>query len=399
MTLPELRILIVEDDPGQRQLVGRMLRALGVHALDEAGDGEQAIRKIQQAVTAPDIVLCDLNMPGMDGLEFLRHLGEQRHDIAVVIISGLSSKLLDSAGRMTRLHGIKLLGVLEKPVSLEQLKQLLLQYQRSEPKHYAPRMPATGFTLDEIREGIRAGQFEPYFQPKVDLKSGKVTGAEALARWNHPQQGVIGPNEYIPKLEKTGNIEDLTFLMLERAALACRLLRESGHALTIAVNLSLISLVDVSLANKITRVVCDAGIKPDNIVLEITESAAMTDNPHALENLVRLRMNGFTLSIDDYGTGYSSLQQLTRIDFGELKIDQSFVHDCADNDSLRIMVESSIEMARKLHVRSVAEGVETKRDWDVLKRMGCDIVQGHYIAKPMDLAAFIGFCAAPHAYA
>jgi len=228
---------------------------------------------------------------------------------------------------------------------------------------------------------------------RLKPRTGRIVGAEVLARWIHPQQGVISPYAFIPLLEESDNIDELTFQMLEKAAISCRSCSDKGLTLTISVNLSLVTLGDTQLAERIIQVVRNAGLDPRYIMLEITESAAMTDVAHALENLARLSMNGFGLSIDDYGTGYSSMQQLTRIPFSELKIDQSFVKDIADNQALRIVVESSIDMAHKLKVKSVAEGVETQQDWDILKRMGCDTAQGYFIAKPMDLASFIGFCA------
>ncbi len=239
--------------------------------------------------------------------------------------------------------------------------------------------------------GIRADQFEPFFQPKVDMKTGRLIGAEALARWIHPDHGVIGPYAFIPPLEQAGNIDDLTFRIPRKSIAAIRTFHDKGLLLTVSVNLSLVSLDDTALADKITRAVLDADMEPQYIVLEITESAAMTNVAPALENLARLCMNGFALSIDDYGTGASNLQQLTRIAFSELKIDQSFVKDLADNNSLRIVVKSSVDMARKLSVRSVAEGVETQRDWDALKAVGCDSVQGYFIAKPMDEKKFGDF--------
>lgn len=290
------------------------------------------------------------------------------------------------------MYGIQLLGAIEKPIMLTHLKELLTKYDNSIKKK--PQLvPSKCFTLEEILHGIRENQFVPFFQPKVDIKTGRIVGSEALARWNHPTHGVIGPNAFISPLEKSGNIDDLTFIMLERSAAECRHLHNNGHLLTVSVNLSLVSLNDPALADRITQTVRGAGIEPQYVVLEITESSAMTNVASALENLARLCMNGFSLSIDDYGTGYSSLQQLTRIAFSELKIDQSFVKDFADNDALRIVVESSIDMAHKLRVKSVAEGVESQQDWDMLKGIGCDTVQGYFIAKPMDARTFHDFVA------
>ncbi len=393
MKANEPNLLVVEDDDFQRGMVVKMLRSLGATSICDAGDGKQALEMIRGANSKPvDIALCDLNMPEMDGLEFLRHLGQEHHNVAIIIISALDHKLLTSVVRMTKMYGLKLLGAIEKPIKQGQLKEMLSKYEHSENKWQQP-ISTESFTLEEILQGIRAKQFEPFFQPKVDLKTGRLVGAEALARWLHPKQGVISPNAFIQLLEQSGNIDELTFLMLEKAAAACRSFHDRGYPLSISVNLSLASLDDSALADKITQVVRNAGLDPRHIIFEITESAAMTDVAHALENLARLCMNGFVLSIDDYGTGYSSLQQLTRIAFSELKIDQSFVRDFADNEALRIVVESSIDMAHKLRVKSVAEGVETQQDWDTLKSVGCDTAQGYFIAKPMNLVSFVEFCA------
>ena len=392
MSFSDLKVMILEDDDFQRDVLVGMLGALGVAAVLSASNGRQALDIVRgpDAETI-DVVLCDLNMPEMDGMEFLRHLGGGGQNIAVMLISALDSKLLASVGRMTQLYGIQLLGAIEKPVLLESLRERLLKYRPSARK--TPQAPAKSFALDEILEGICADQFEPFFQPKVDMKTGRLTGAEALARWIHPDHGVIGPHAFIPALERTGNIDDLTFRMLEKSAAALRVFHDKGNFLTMSVNLSLVSLDDTSLADKITRAVRKPGVDPKFIVLEITESAAMTNVAPALENLARLCMNGFALSIDDYGTGSSNMQQLTRIAFSELKIDQSFVKDFADNKDLRIVVESSIDMAHKLQVKSVAEGVETQRDWDGLKLVGCDTAQGYFIARPMDAMAFHKFVA------
>lgn len=392
MKITDMNLLILEDDDFQRNIMINMLSSLGITSILSANNGKHALDIIRAAGSKSiDVALCDLNMPEMDGMEFLRHLGEVHQDISVILTSGLDSKLLTSVGRMAQMYGIQLLGVIEKPVLLVNLKEHLLKHGNSTRK--VQKAAAKSFALDEILHAIRADQFEPFFQPKVDMKAGRLVGAEALARWIHPDHGVIGPDAFIPQLEQTENIDDLTFRILRKSAAVVRSLHDKGHLLTVSVNLSLVSLDDTALADKISQAVREAGVDPQYIVLEITESAAMTNVAPALENLARLCMSGFALSIDDYGTGSSSLQQLTRIAFSELKIDQSFVKDFADNKTLRIVVESSIDMAHKLLVKSVAEGVETQQDWDALKVVGCDTVQGYFIAKPMDERAFSDFVA------
>jgi EAL domain-containing protein (putative c-di-GMP-specific phosphodiesterase class I)/CheY-like chemotaxis protein len=393
MDAGKLTILVLEDDDFQRKMLVKMLNSLGVINIYEACNGVQALAILNSEDSKViDMAICDINMPEMDGMEFMRHLGAQRCTASIVLLSTLDAALLASIAKMSLAYGINLLEVIEKPIALVQLQKIITHFStpKKTPLKTLPQLP--NFSLDEIISGVRAYEFEPYFQPKVDLKTGKIIGAEALARWIHPEHGVIAPFAFIGLLEQHNKLDELTFIMIEKSVSASQLLKEKGLNITISVNLSLTSLTDVNLADNITKVVRNAGVDASNIIFEVTESAAMTDVAHALENLARLRMNGFGLSIDDYGTGYASMQQLTRIAFTELKIDQSFIKDIIETPAMRIIVESSIEIARKLHYKSVAEGVETKGDWDLLKNMGCDIAQGYYIAKPMNLNAFLEFC-------
>ncbi|WP_202051509.1 EAL domain-containing response regulator [Methylomicrobium sp. RS1] len=390
----ELHFLVVEDDDFQRETLADMLLSMGAKSVRQAGDGKQALEILQaQSAPAVDIVLSDLEMPEMDGMEYFRHMGSHYADISLIIMSALDSALIASVEEMARAYGIRLLGAIEKPVTRSRLQTLIAQHEAVWPKQerVAPSGPAS-FTLEDILDGLRKNQFEPFYQPKVNIASGQIKGVEALARWIHPEHGVIGPYAFIAVLERNGKLDDLTFTILKKAASACRQLHESGHKLSMAVNISLTSLTDTALANRITQVMHEAAVDPRYFILEVTETAAMTDVAHALENLARLRMRGFGLSIDDYGTGYSSMQQISRIAFSELKIDQTFVRSFSDNESLRIIVQSSIDLAHKLRIKCTAEGVETERDWSALKAMRCDLAQGYFIAKPMNLESLLEFC-------
>lgn len=394
MHLQSLNILVVEDDRFQRTIVVEMLRALGLSAVTEVTNGHEALEVLRnQSSQKIDLIFSDLRMPVMDGMEFLRHLSEEAHNIEIVILSAMDKKLLSVVNKLSTLYQIQLLGALEKPITLQKLKDILAKSGKAETMTAPAHVPKSfNFTVEEILDGIRQKQFKPFLQPKVDLKTGQIVGAEALARWLHPTHGVIAPYAFIPVLEQAEQIDTLTFLILEESAIACRALLEQNHVIHIAVNLSLVSLGHSHIADKITDLVTACGIDTKYITLEITESAAMTDAPIALENLARLYMNGFTLSIDDYGTGYSNLQQLTRIAFGELKIDQSFVQGVTNNEATMIVVASNIDMAHKLNIKSVAEGVETLEDWEKLRELQCDIGQGYYIAKPMSVEDFFWVC-------
>ncbi len=383
-------ILIVEDHEFQRRILARMLAALGAQEVHEAENGRAALAMIEAGIL-PGLVICDLDMPEMDGMAFLRHLGKLLPDVPVIIASALDPALLGSVAKMADAYGVRLIGVIEKPVTRVHLAQLLAASDTL-PRRVRAAQPAPSFSLAEIEAGIANHEFIPFFQPKVDMKSGAVVGAEVLARWKHPTQGIVAPYGFIMTLEKADRIDALTFLMLEQAAHATRRLREAGLEITVSVNLSTASLSDVTLADRITEIVSRCGVDPKHMVLEVTETAAMTALAPALENLSRLRMRGFGLSIDDYGTGFASLAQLARVPFTELKIDKGFVTGCSEHHTAHVIVEASLALAHGLKLKAVAEGIESQADWDALKSLGCDMAQGYFIARPMDEAAFIGFC-------
>lgn len=383
-------ILIVEDHDFQRRVLARMLSALGAKQVHEAENGRVAIDLLERGLT-PGLVICDLDMPEMDGMAFLRHLGKLLPDVPVIIASALDPALLGSVAKMADAYGVRLIGVAEKPIPRVHLAQLLAASDTL-PRRGRAAVPVPSFSLAEIEAGIANHEFIPFFQPKVEMQSGAVVGAEVLARWKHPIQGIVAPYGFIMTLEKANRIDALTFLMLEQAAHATRRLREAGLEITVSVNLSTTSLGDVTLADRIIEVVSNCGVDAKHMVLEVTETAAMTALAPALENLSRLRMRGFGLSIDDYGTGFASLAQLARVPFTELKIDQGFVTGCSEHPTAHVIVEASLALAHGLKLKAVAEGIETQADWDALKSLGCDMAQGYCIARPMDEAAFLAFC-------
>jgi EAL domain-containing protein (putative c-di-GMP-specific phosphodiesterase class I)/CheY-like chemotaxis protein len=398
MKAEELCFLVAEDHDFQRHTLVGMLKHLGAKQVVDAADGHSALALFRDSATTVDIIISDLDMPGMDGMELIRHIGEAEVPVSMILSSAIDQAVLSSVQAMTKAYGIPLLAAIEKPVTLKKLEAAIERYQPLQPRSDRPRAPNSPFSIDEIRHGLQNGEFEPFFQPKIELGTGRVDSVEALARWRHPDRGIVGPYAFIGVMEDGGMIDDLTWVMLQSSARQRREWAEHGLELAVSVNLSLKSLVDTEIADRITQIVRGERIEPSTIILEVTESAAMTQVPRALENLARLRMRGFRLSIDDYGTGYSSMQQLTRIAFTELKIDQSFVMNAVDDTACRVILESSIEMARKLKLTSVAEGAETRAHWDLLQRLGCDIVQGYFIARPMaaaDLAKWAAEWAAP----
>jgi EAL domain-containing protein (putative c-di-GMP-specific phosphodiesterase class I)/AmiR/NasT family two-component response regulator len=386
MLIADLHFLVAEDHEFQRGGLVRILAGLGAKNIYQAADGQSALLIVDDPASRVDIIISDLDMPGMDGMEFIRRLGHAHTPVSMVVASSLSSTLIASVANMAEAYGITLLGVVEKPLTSKKLLPLIERHQPrpAEPK----RVAAPTFTLDEVEAGLKNDEFEPFFQPKIELATGRIKGAEALARWRHGRQGIVSPSAFIRLLEDNGLVDELTWIMLRKAAACCSAWRKTGVDATVSVNLSTKSLDDTEIAGRVTELVRSQDIAPRNMVLEVTESAATIDVGRTLENLARLRMRGFGLSIDDYGTGYSSMQQLARIAFTELKIDQSFVTGAAKQRSARAILESSVRMAKKLSIASVAEGVETRDAFDLLCRIRCEMAQGYFIAAPMEYTAF-----------
>ncbi|KTD01275.1 EAL domain-containing response regulator [Legionella feeleii] len=390
MDFKNLTILIVEDEEFQRNILVRLLKNIGVQHLYEATDGHRALELIEKHIDSIDILISDIKMPKMDGMELLRHLSEIKTKISTVIFSGLERSLITSIETMALAYDINLLGVIEKPVSKNKLELLLKKYVSAVRNRKIAKStpPSRSFTKKELLKGLKNDEFEPFFQPKIELATRFLKGAEALTSWRHPRAGIINPQDFISDMEHMEIIDELTWIILKKAALYCNSWRQAGLNVTVSVNLSPISLTDTTLADRITNLVISQGLEPHHMILEITESATTSCIGSVLENLSRLRMKGFGLSIDDYGTGYSTMQQLMRIAYTELKIDKSFITNVALNESTRIIVSSSLEMAKKLKLTSVAEGVETVEDWNYLLELGCDLAQGYLIAKPMPAEEF-----------
>ncbi|HEX7642881.1 MAG TPA: EAL domain-containing response regulator [Burkholderiaceae bacterium] len=383
MDITDLRFLVAEDDDFQRRWLTIMLTNLGVKHIVEAADGLAALKVLQDRSAPIDISVIDLNMPGMDGIELIRHIAKENHPGSIILASALDRSLLFSVETMSKAYGVDLLGTIEKPATPEGLLALLKAYAPRTDKHDASaKLPS--FTFADVQRGLLNKEFEPRFQPKVDLSNGQVKGAEAFTCWNHPEFGYVSPSTFIPLLEEYGEMEVFAFQVIEKSVAACIAWHQHGHPISVSINLSPTCLANPAFADRIIDFVAAQDIEPQYIIMEVTESSAINNLPYFLESLARLRMKGFGISVDDYGTGHSSLQQLLRIPFSELKIDRSFVAGASANPDLETVLSASLEVCRKLNKQSVAVGVETQQDWDFLRKLGCTFAQGYYIAKPMD---------------
>lgn len=375
-------VLIVDDSALQRMALVEHLAGLGIRRVTEAGEGREALDKLSQLLPQPAVIFVDLEMPGMDGVELIQRLAELPLPPAIILASGKEDMLISAVESMIENLGLPLLGALHKPVSRERLLDVLSGFDpgkvRTQKEGGQSRV-----TSEALLEALASGWIQPFFQPKASLRLGLVKSVEALARWVTPGGELIAPDAFIPVAAQHGLMPDLTLRILDASIAALKLWLSRGIQLSVAINLSPASLHDVSLTEGLISRVAASGLDPSLFMFELTETAMAADAAMATGCLVRLRLRGCGLSIDDYGTGFSSMQQLSRLPFTELKVDRSFVTGAWQRAHLRTLLGSAIETGLRLKLVTVGEGVETMEDWKLLREMGCDLAQGWLISKAL----------------
>lgn len=378
--------LVVEDSTLQRAHLVHLLKISGFGTILEACNGSDALRVLDEYGAMPiPLVLTDLDMPEMDGFELIRHLSERQLTQNLVVTSARDPRLLEIVESMgSDDASLQLLGTLTKPVRLDDLSAMLEHIGKSRHTIVAGGLGEAPIHFSDIEHAVADKQFVPFFQPKVSMESGLIAGVEALARWRHPEKGMLAPIHFIPAIEGTPMMEVFTLSIVEQTLQNLSAWRLLGlTSLTASVNLSADNLANRVFTERLTALVAHYRIPPASLIWEVTETMLMNNVSESLANLARLGLKGFGLAMDDYGIGYSSIQQFSRCPFTELKIDRAFVNGAARRANRRVILESAIEMGHRLNVKTVAEGVENQEDWDLLHTLGCDLVQGYMIAEPM----------------
>lgn len=375
-----MKILLIDDDVFALKLLTRQLDSLGYKDVIACESGDEALTKLKNGLHEIDTIFCDLQMPHIDGVEMIRHLVRIGYTGFFVLVSGEDERILQTVGRLATGHHLKLLGTLQKPISPNGLHEVLMR-KFSYPAQV--RKDRKSYDAAMLGQAILNNELVNYYQPKVDLISGKVFGVETLVRWQHPKDGLIYPDQFIATAEEHDLIDDLTQRVFINAMRQARVWEDAGFTLQLAVNVSMSNLSDLNFPDMIEREANKYGIRLMNLILEVTESRLMNNPLAVFDILTRLRLKHIGLSIDDFGTGHSSLSQLRDIPFTELKLDRSFVHGSSSNVSQRSILEASLKMAKQLGIKTVAEGIEDLQDWEFLRDLGCDLAQGYFIAKPM----------------
>ncbi len=379
------RVLIMDDDPRVCRLFKRVAEGLAFEAfaIDNSSQFESAYVGFE-----PDIILLDLQMPGLDGVELIRYLVGQRTRAAVILVSGVDKSVIETTSRLGKSLGLNIVGSLIKPINVDDIKTLLREQFRETD---VEQQEASPITKTDLARGIARNEILVCYQAKVDLATSQIVGVKALARWSHPRGELILPNAFIPLAEETGLIRPLTYKILDIAVQDVLMWQTRVPGLTVAVKLSAKMLNDLDLPDRVAKILDAYQFDPQRLVLEISESGAMDSPASTMDILARLGLKGIQLCIGDFGTGYSSLVQLYRLPFRELKVDKSFVMEAGKSDEAATIVRSTIELARSLNLKVVAEGVEDQSTYEWLAGLGCQECQGYYISRPLEVPSFLSW--------
>ena len=387
-------ILLLDDDPFMLKLLTVMLVQLGYTRVAACDSGEKALQRIRENEDPLDLIFLDINMPGMDGVEFIRRLVECRFGGSVILVSGENSRILESVEKLIEAHKLTALGHLQKPVKPEELARLIGKLEPNKGHREPTRSGRHSYCVDELRASIAEGELVNYYQPKVALATFEVVGVESLVRWQHPIDGIVFPDQFLDLAEQHGLLTDITGVVLVEAMKQAKTRSQAGHPLPVAVNVSMDDLIALDFPDMAANLAASVGVESRFVTLEVTEGQVMRQRSTILDVLSRLSLKRFGLSIDDFGTGHSSLAQLRDLPFNELKVDRGFVHGAAVDATRGAICSASLRMAHQLQMKVVAEGIEDQEDWDFLAHLGCDIGQGYFIARPMPAAAVLDWLSA-----
>jgi len=375
-----LSVLVVDDQEHVRRWIRRVLTEMGITKVTEASDGKDALARVAAPGATFDLILCDLRMPGFDGVQLIRSMALIGVHTAVILISVESERVLETSALLAEERGLRVLGVVAKPVSADKLAPLIKSMEEvtALPRGNPPP------PRDQLRGELPKGALHLVYQPKIEMATGRLAGVEALARWRHPELGALQPDAFVYLCEEVPALGAwlLDYTLEDALGFAARWM-EDGHPVDVAVNVHAGAFDDLDLPDRIEGLAKAHGVPTSRLTLEVTERSVARDAVRMLDVATRLRIKGFGLAVDDFGTGQSGLAQLRRLPFNQLKIDGQFVHGAAESGSKRSVVEASVALARNLQITSVAEGVQRRAEWDLLQDLGCEQMQGYFTARPM----------------
>ncbi len=383
------QILIIEDDAFHSRILSKMLSNLTTATIHHAGDGKEGLSLVE--LHKPDIIFCDLNMPNMDGVEFLNQLSLTRVQPMVVLTSSANEDVQNAVVSMSRAVGFEHVSALHKPMSVEALAMKLEEWQTRGLSKKVLSKPQSNTVLlspQEVKLALANDHLQPHFQAHFDAKTGAIVGAEALVRWEHPIYGSLTPNHFLPLVIDQDLSAVLALNMIRSSVSHAANWHKNGFHITVSVNVLPSDIAQPKFADRVLAILDEANFSPNYLTLEITEEEITTDLTNTIANTARLRIRGVSISIDDFGTGHSSLSQLIHSPFNELKIDRSFVNKMSSSPKHLAVLKSIIDLSHSIGLNIVAEGVETQEEATFLSELGCQTLQGFYFNKPQAITEF-----------
>ncbi|WP_372865588.1 EAL domain-containing protein [Spongiibacter sp.] len=374
------KILIVDDDAFMRQMLLTISSSVSKH-VETADSGEAAIRCFDRDSGRPDIIILDLKMPDIDGVQFARMLSNRNFFGSVILVSGADERILQTTASLIRRQNIDVLGYLHKPVSSTLLQQLLQQWQPTTQS--AERSAQLVFTAEDLQLALNRREFFNLYQPKVRLTDGAIAGFESLVRWRHPEHGILSPGDFLTQFATANDLQSLTRQVIDMAFSEAANWQSTKPAPSLAVNVTMEDMRLAEFPSLVRELAEHYCIPAPQVTIEVTESSNIDDSLQAIDTATSLRIMGFSLSIDDFGTGHSTLSQLRDMPFSELKIDRGFVTGASTDDTRRSIFNASLNLANELSMSVVAEGIESESDWAFARRAGCEYGQGYFISQPI----------------
>ncbi|MCU8503177.1 EAL domain-containing response regulator [Vibrio vulnificus] len=377
----DLKILVVDDHPIHLTLMKQQLAKIpNTHVATE-----QTVASALSTLSDEhyDFIFCDLDMPHNDGIDLLISLNELKYTGNVALISALDRPIISAVSAMCEHFSFQVLGKISKPYSNNDIQQLLDNAANAlKPTRKLHRR--IDVSDQEFLFDLANGRVKNYYQPLVDCRTGDVVGYEALARWLHPIHGMLSPALFLPIVERCHLSHELFDIVTDNAIRDARYINQGQR---ISINADQINIEDGNFSERFIAKCLENQVEPSVFTIEITENTSFSNSVALYKNLAKLRLNGVNVSIDDFGTGHSSLEKLSLLPFNELKIDRSFVSEMEIDSKKQKIVNSICGLAKSLNLKIVAEGVEKQSTWNMLKKYNIDVCQGYLFNKPMPIEA------------
>jgi len=380
--------LIVEDSQVQRDHVAGLLREIGFGAVLPVEDGIAALRTLEMQCGPVDLVLTDMDMPGMDGVELIQHVAQRRLAANLIAASANAARLSAAANGMPGDTPTRLLATIPKPIRLESLRAVF------ESHELLPRSQleaAQEASATEVEEGLLRGQFLAWYKPRVALDSGRLAGVAVEARWRHPQRGLLAPHSFIDSIDTGPLASALLLALVRQAGTQLQEWQEMGLPMRLCLPLPPQVLADVPRLNEMAATLIEAGLKAASVSWEVSEAVVAAGEPVFLHNLARLSLRGFSIGARHCGRYETGLRQYACCPLSELVLDSLFVNEASRRNNRRPLLDALLDTAAQMDVATCCDGIEQEEDWQLLRDLGCTTGQGPLIGVPMPAEAFVGW--------